>query len=187
MYLTQTLRRLLPVCDDTKNLNETESEIFSVTKFLWYRIRYFFRYQIFENKLFWYWIWYHLKNGKISKSRCHPKYPNFEQNRNFSDTKFLRYRIQDFFRYQIFSISNPILFLKSNLFDTESETIKKMESFKTATSHSLVLASKGVMFWVVRWAPLIAVSWACEFSIWGYESWLVCCALRSINPGELSI
>ena len=41
----------------------------------------------------------------------------------FSDTKFIRYRIRYFFRYQIFTIPNPILFTIPNFFDTESETI----------------------------------------------------------------
>ena len=41
----------------------------------------------------------------------------------FSDTKFFRYRIRYFFRYQIFPIPNPILFSIPIFFDTESETI----------------------------------------------------------------
>ena len=38
------------VCDDTQNLKETESETFFDTKFFWYRIRYFSRYQIFDTE-----------------------------------------------------------------------------------------------------------------------------------------
>ena len=104
------------------------------------------------------------------------RYPKSERNRirnffpipNFSDTEsdtfidiiFFRYRIRYFFRNQIFSIlnpkffqykictiRNPILFPRPNFFDTEYETIKKIEkfrnrevskprSFETETSHS---------------------------------------------------
>ena len=40
----------------------------------------------------------------------------------FSDTKFFRYRIRNFFRYQIFSIPNPKLFSIPKIFDTEFKT-----------------------------------------------------------------
>ena len=58
------LVNLQAVCDDTQNLNETESETFFDTKFFRYRIRYFFRYQIFSipNPK-------PPKNGKVSKLR----------------------------------------------------------------------------------------------------------------------
>ena len=62
------------VCDEIQNLNETESETFSDTKFFRYRIRYFFRYQIF------------------SKTNTD----------TFIDTKNFRNRYRYFFRYQIF-------------------------------------------------------------------------------------
>ena len=72
------------------------------------------------------------RNRAVSKPKYHPKYPKSE-----------RYWIQNFFRYQIFLIPNPILFWYQiftipnpllfsipYFFDTESETIKKMEKFR---------------------------------------------------------
>ena len=55
---------------------------------------------------------------------------NETESETFFDTKFFRYRIRYFFRYQIFTIPNPILFTIPNFFDTESETIQKMEKFR---------------------------------------------------------
>ena len=97
-----------------------------------YRIRYFVQYLIvlilnpilFYTKFVWYWIRNHLKNGKVSKPKRHPKYPKSEQNRiqklfpipnffdtesnTFSDSKLLRYRIQSFFGYQFFLYRNHL-------------------------------------------------------------------------------
>ena len=61
-----------PVCDQTQNLNETEFATFSGTNFFRYRIRYFFRYQIFSDT------------------------------DTFFDTKFFRNRYRYFFRYPKF-------------------------------------------------------------------------------------
>ena len=48
MHRSQCISAVLySVCDDTRNLKETESETFFQTKYFRYRIRYFFRYQIF--------------------------------------------------------------------------------------------------------------------------------------------
>ena len=64
------------VCDDTQNLNETESE-------------------------------------------------------TFSDTKFFRHRIHYFLIPNFFYTESDTFFFKTKFFDTESETNKKWESFKT--------------------------------------------------------
>ena len=131
------------VCDDSQNLNETESETF------------FFQYQTFTilnpicfNIIFLYQFFLilnffsilnpkHPKNWKVLKPRTEkfrnrlPKYPKSERNwiwiflipnifytesDSFSDSKFFRYRIRHFFRYQFFY--------------TKSETIIRMEKFQ---------------------------------------------------------
>ena len=50
------------MCDDTQDLNETESKTFSDTKFVWYQIQYIL-YQIF-----WYRIWCFLFQIVVSDS-----------------------------------------------------------------------------------------------------------------------
>jgi len=144
---------LTAVCDDTQNLNETESETF-----FRYRIRYFFRYHFFPiPKLILFSIpkfsdtesettkkMEKFRNREVSKPKRHLNYPKSEQN-----------LIQNFFRYQIFSIPNPILFPIPNFSDTETDPffdtkifryrirnhqkngkVSKPRSFETETSHS---------------------------------------------------
>ena len=95
MVIKMIMIRFLTVCDDTQNVNETESET------------------------------------------------------------FFRYRIRYFFRYQIFSIPNPILFLIPNFFDTESETIKKMEKFRNREvskpkRHTLIWMQRTLIYYILR-------------------------------------
>ena len=111
-----------PVCDETQNLNETESEtffryqffsipnpiLFSIPNFFRYRYRYFFRYQKNRNR---YQYFYRYQNFSkpipiLSK--------NIEKFRN-------QYRY--FFRYQ--KILKPIPVLLSIPKNFETDTIKK--------------------------------------------------------------
>ena len=52
------------------------------------------------------------RNPEVLDPKRHPKYPKSERNwsESSSDTNFFWYRIWYFFRYQIFTIPNPILF-----------------------------------------------------------------------------
>ena len=69
---------------------------------------------------------------RCAQTACTPNcyVMNETESKTFSDTKFVRYRIRYFFLYQIFTKPNPILFTIPNLFDTESETIQKIEKFR---------------------------------------------------------
>ena len=133
------------VCDDTQNLNETESETF-------------FRYQIFP-----------IPNPILVLI---PNLFNTESD-TFFDTKFSRYRIRNYLKIgkvskprsfetetspkipKIWTKPNPKLFAIPNFFDTESDTyfdtkffryrkrnhlkngkVSKPRSFETETSHS---------------------------------------------------
>ena len=101
----------LAVCDDTQNLNETESEtffryqifsipnpiLFPIPIFFRYRYRYFFRYQNFSKP--------------IPILFSIPEFFETESDTCF-DTKNFRNRYRYFFRYQIFSKPIPIFFLK---------------------------------------------------------------------------
>ena len=49
-----------------------------------------------------------------------------DETKNLNETES-----ETFFRYQIFSIPNPKLFSIPKIFDTESETTKKLEKFRT--------------------------------------------------------
>ena len=48
----------------------------------------------------------------------------------FSDTKFFRYRIRYFFRYQFFSIPIPILFSIPKFFETNTDTFFDTQIFR---------------------------------------------------------
>ena len=79
-YLKSTNFWCKTVCDETQNLNDTDSETF-------------FRYQIFSRP--------------IPRLFSVPKF--FEtDSETFFGTHFFRDRFRDFFRYQIFSIPVPI-------------------------------------------------------------------------------
>ena len=128
IILRPCLQRPEAMCDDTQNLNKTETETFSDTNSDTFLKQNFILNLIF----FWYRIRYHLKNGKVLKSRSFetetsPKMPQIwtKPNRNI-----FPYRNRYFFLYQIFLIPNPILFSIPNFICTESETIKKIEKFQ---------------------------------------------------------
>ena len=131
------------MCDETQNLNETESEtffryqifsipnpiLFPIPIFFWYRYRYFFRYQNFTKP--------------IPILFSIPKF--FETDTDtFFDTNFFRNRYRYFFRYQFFSKPIPILFSIPKIFETDTDTIKKNgkvskpRSFETEMSHSAI-------------------------------------------------
>ena len=116
-----------PVCDDTQNLNQTESEtflryqIFPIPNPKLFSIHNFFDTEpdtFFDTKFCDTESEILLKNGKVSKPR------SFEN-------KFFRYRIRYFFRYQIFMILNPILFSIPN--PKPSEKNKKVSKPKRHT------------------------------------------------------
>mgnify|MGYP007061037427 CR=1 FL=1 len=125
----------VPVCDETQNLNETESEtffryqIFSIPNPILFPIPIFFRYR------------YRNFSKPIPILFSIPIF--FETDTDtFFDTKFFRNRYRYFFRYQFFSKPIPILFLKPKIFDTDTDTIptigivSKPRSLETEMSHS---------------------------------------------------
>ena len=126
------------VCDETQNLNDTDSETFFGTKFFRDRFRDFFRYQFFSRPV-------SIPHKKVQNSRERDEtrtqintnnlknfktgsdiffryqiflrpiprlfsVPNFSEtgSETFFGTNFFRDRFRDFFRYQIFSIPVPI-------------------------------------------------------------------------------
>ena len=159
---------LIAVCDNTQNLNETESNTFFDTKFVdtesdtffstksfWYRIRYFFRYQIFQYQIQYFFIqnFFNTKNIEKFWHRYQIQIPNFtkqylKQTNPRCQYQFF-YRIQYFFRYRIwdffnqFFIPKPIIFSMPKLFNTESNIgkVSNLRSFETELSHS------GYEFW----------------------------------------
>ena len=117
------------VCDETQNLNETESEtffryqifsipnpiLFPIPIFFRYRYRYFFRYQNFTKP--------------IPILFSIPKI--FETDTDtFFDTKIFRNRYRYFFRYQFFSKPIPILFSIPNFFETNTDTFFDTKNFR---------------------------------------------------------
>ena len=96
------LIRFATVCDETQNLNETESETF-------------FRYQIFS-----------IPNPILFSI---PIFFDTDTD-TFFDTKILRNRYQYFFRYQNFSKPIPILFSIPNFFETDTDTFLDTNKFR---------------------------------------------------------
>ena len=56
---------------------------------------------------------------------------NETKSKTFFDTNFFRYRIRYFFRYQNFPKPIPILFPIPKNFETDTNTIKNVEKFRT--------------------------------------------------------
>ena len=147
---------MVPVCDDTQNLNETESETFFryqifpipnpilfYTNFFLYRIRYFFDTKLFDAESETTTKMEKFRNRDISKPKHDPKYPKYERNQiqnfvdtesdTFSDTNFLGYWNRYFIRYQICSIPNP-------------KPLKKWKSFETEK-----FRNRKVTLWMLHW------------------------------------
>ena len=112
----------LSVCDNAQNLNETESETFSDTKFFRYRIRYFFWYQIFT-----------IPNPILFSI------PNFfdTESDTFLETKFFQYRILYSFWFWYRIRNYP-----------KNGKVSKPRSFETETSHSGAVANSESVKWV---------------------------------------
>ena len=105
---------VMSVCDDTKNMNKTESETF-------------FRYQIFQIQnpiLISILNFFPIPNPILSKK--------FEKFRNQYRYRYqiLQNRVRYFFRYQIFPIPNPILFSIPIFSNNESDTYFNTNFFR---------------------------------------------------------
>ena len=101
-YIVHFFYGYCAVCDETQNLNDTDSETF-------------FRYQIFSRP--------------IPRLFSVPKF--FEtDSETFFGTHFFRYRFQDFFWYQNLSWPIPRLFSVLIVFETGSETFFGTKFFR---------------------------------------------------------